>query len=97
MFMDAIHVHAKEGGEHGKVRGNIPIETNDCLWAVHESWCRAKPPLHWIDDHKKDSEYMVTEKKIAQWIHEKLLMGVASETKRGLMNPKRVKGLVEIN
>jgi hypothetical protein len=31
MSMDAIHVHAKEGGEHGEIRDNIPLETNDCL------------------------------------------------------------------
>jgi hypothetical protein len=31
MSMDAIHVHAKEGGKHDEVRGNIPLETNDCL------------------------------------------------------------------
>jgi hypothetical protein len=31
MSMDAIHVHAKKGGEHGKVRGNIPLDTNDYL------------------------------------------------------------------
>jgi hypothetical protein len=37
MSMDEIHVHVKEGGEHGKVGGNIPFETNDFLWAVHES------------------------------------------------------------
>jgi hypothetical protein len=37
MFMDAIHVHAKEGGEHGDVGGNIALKTNDYLWAVHES------------------------------------------------------------
>jgi hypothetical protein len=29
--MDEIHVHVKEGGEHGKVGGNIPFETNDFL------------------------------------------------------------------
>jgi len=29
--MDAIHVHAKEGGEHDEIRGNIALETNDCL------------------------------------------------------------------
>jgi hypothetical protein len=31
MSMDVIYVHAKEGGEHGEVRGNIPLETNDYL------------------------------------------------------------------
>jgi hypothetical protein len=31
MFMDVIHVHAKEGGKHGKVGGNIPPETNNYL------------------------------------------------------------------
>jgi hypothetical protein len=31
MFMDAIHVHAKKGGEHDEVRGNIPLEIDDCL------------------------------------------------------------------
>jgi hypothetical protein len=31
MFMDVIHVHAKEGGKHGKVGGNIPLETNNYL------------------------------------------------------------------
>jgi hypothetical protein len=31
MFIDAIHVHTEKGGEHGKVGGNIPPKTNDCL------------------------------------------------------------------
>jgi len=31
MSMDAIHAHAEEGAEHGKVGGNILLETNDCL------------------------------------------------------------------
>jgi hypothetical protein len=31
MFMDAILVHVKEGREHGKLGGNIPLETNDYL------------------------------------------------------------------
>jgi hypothetical protein len=31
MSMDAIHVHAEEKGQHGKIRGNIPLETNDYL------------------------------------------------------------------
>jgi hypothetical protein len=31
MFMDVIHVHAKGGGKHGKVRGNTPPKTNDYL------------------------------------------------------------------
>jgi hypothetical protein len=44
MFMDAIHVHAKEGRKHGKVEGDITSEINDCLLAVHESWCHVKPP-----------------------------------------------------
>jgi hypothetical protein len=42
--MDAIHVHAEKGGEVGKVKGDIPLETNDYLWAVHESQCCVKPP-----------------------------------------------------
>jgi hypothetical protein len=25
MFMDAIHVHATEGGEHGKVKATLPL------------------------------------------------------------------------
>jgi hypothetical protein len=35
--MDAIHVHAKKGGEHGKVESNIPPETHDYPWMMHES------------------------------------------------------------
>jgi hypothetical protein len=31
MFMDAIHVHVEERGEHGKVEGNTSLETNDYL------------------------------------------------------------------
>ncbi len=31
MSMDAIHVHVKEGGEHGKVGGNNPPNINDYL------------------------------------------------------------------
>jgi hypothetical protein len=31
MSMDIIHVHAKKGGEHGEVKGNSALETNDCL------------------------------------------------------------------
>jgi hypothetical protein len=30
-------------------------------------------------------------------MQEKLLVGVVSETKRGPINPKRVRGLVEVN
>jgi hypothetical protein len=44
--MDAIHVHAKEGREQGKVESNITPKLIDCLWVVHESWCHATPPLH---------------------------------------------------
>jgi hypothetical protein len=29
--MDTIHVHAKEGGKYGKVKGKIALETNNCL------------------------------------------------------------------
>jgi len=45
MSIDAIHVHVKEGGERGKVKGNIDFKTNDCLWEVHENWCHVKPLL----------------------------------------------------
>jgi hypothetical protein len=31
IFMDAIHVHAEEGGKHGKVKGNIILKINVCL------------------------------------------------------------------
>ncbi len=31
MFMDAIHVHVEEGGEHGKVDNNSTHETCDYL------------------------------------------------------------------
>jgi hypothetical protein len=31
MSMDAIHVHTKKGGEHGKVNGNITPKIDDCL------------------------------------------------------------------
>jgi hypothetical protein len=44
MFMDAIHVHAKEGRKHGEIEGNIAPKTNDYLWAVHENECRVNPP-----------------------------------------------------
>jgi hypothetical protein len=37
MSTNAIHVHAKMGGEHGKVRGNTTPKTNDYLRTVHES------------------------------------------------------------
>jgi hypothetical protein len=30
MSMDTIHVHVKEGGEHGKIKGNTTLKTNDC-------------------------------------------------------------------
>jgi len=43
--MYTIHVHAEEGGEHGKVKGNTPLEKDDCLRMVHESWCHVKPCL----------------------------------------------------
>ncbi len=42
--MDVIHVHAKEGGKHGKVGGNTHPKIDDCLRVVHENWCHAKPP-----------------------------------------------------
>jgi len=29
MSMDVIHVHAKKGKEHGKVRGNATLKVND--------------------------------------------------------------------
>jgi hypothetical protein len=29
--MDPIHVHVKKEGEHGKVKGNTPLEINDYL------------------------------------------------------------------
>ncbi len=48
MSMDAIHVHVEERREHGKVGGNVALETNDRLWTVHESWCCATPPNKWI-------------------------------------------------
>ncbi len=44
MSMDEIRVHVEDGGEHGKVGGNAALETNNYLWIVHESWCRATPP-----------------------------------------------------
>jgi hypothetical protein len=31
MSMDAIDVHVNEGREHGKVKGNTTLETNDYL------------------------------------------------------------------
>jgi hypothetical protein len=31
MCMDAIHVNVEGGGEHGKVGGNVALETNDHL------------------------------------------------------------------
>jgi hypothetical protein len=31
MFMDAIHVHAKEGKKHGKIKGNIAPKIDDYL------------------------------------------------------------------
>jgi hypothetical protein len=31
MSMDVIHVHAKGGGKHGKVKGITPLKINDCL------------------------------------------------------------------
>ncbi len=37
MSMDAIHVHVKEGGKHGKVGGNTTLKTNDYIWTVHVS------------------------------------------------------------
>jgi hypothetical protein len=45
MSIDAIHVHVKEGGERGKVKGNIDFKINDYLCEVHESYCHAKPLL----------------------------------------------------
>jgi hypothetical protein len=59
---------------------------------VHESWCRATPPpLHWINNRKKDKECGVAEKRIAQQIQEKLLVGVAGKTKKGPTDPEKVK------
>jgi hypothetical protein len=29
--MDVIHVHVEEGGEHGKIGGNIALEIDDCV------------------------------------------------------------------
>jgi len=94
--MYVIHVHVK-GRKHGKVKGNIAHETNDYLWMVHESWCHANPPLHWIDNHNRDKEYKVTKEKIIWQILEKNLVGVANEVKRIPMDQKRMKGLAKIN
>ncbi len=44
MSIDAIYVHVEEGGKHGKVKDNVVLETDDCLWVVHESWCHVKSP-----------------------------------------------------
>ncbi len=101
MFMDAIHVHVKEGREHGKVKSNISPKMNDCLWAMHESWCHANPPhppppLHWIDNHNRDKEHGVMEERTVWWILEKLLMGVVGEVERRPMDQERMKGLAEV-
>jgi hypothetical protein len=50
-----------------------------------------------LNDCKKDTRHEVTKEMIAQWMQEKLLMGVVSETERGPMNPKKVKGLAKVN
>ncbi len=31
MYMDTIHVHVEKGRKHGKIKGHIAFEINDCL------------------------------------------------------------------
>jgi hypothetical protein len=56
-----------------------------------------KPPLHWIDNHKRDKERRVAKKKTIQKILEKPLMSVVGKVKRGLMDQERMKRLAKIN
>ncbi len=65
MPMDAIRVHVEKGGEHGKIKGNTPLEINDYLRTMHENWCRVQPPLHSINDHKRDKVCKVMERRTA--------------------------------
>jgi hypothetical protein len=97
--MDVIHNDAKKGGKYGKVEGNIAPKINDYLWAMHEIWHCANPPppLHWIDNHKRDKERKVMEEKTIWWILEKFLMGVVGKAERGPMYQERMKGLAEVN
>jgi hypothetical protein len=44
------------------------------------------PPLHWINNYKKDKECGVIGEKIVWWILENLVAGVVGEAERGLMN-----------
>jgi hypothetical protein len=53
MSMDAIRVHAEEGKEHGKIGGNVPLETNVAPLRQMTAYEQCKkvgvmlnPPLH---------------------------------------------------
>jgi hypothetical protein len=88
MSMDAIHVHTEKGGEHGKIKGNTTLETNDCLWElpVHESWCCAKPPFA-LNRWPQEGQGMWGHKGEDHMIDiGNLLVGVVGEAEKGPMN-----------
>jgi hypothetical protein len=55
------------------------------------------PSLHWINKFKRNKEHGVVEERTAWKIWEKFLVNVVNETKRGLTDSERVKGLPEVN
>jgi hypothetical protein len=86
MSMDAIHVHTKKGGEHGKVKGNITPKIDDCLWTVHESWCCVKPPST-LNKQLQEGQGMWGHKgEICMMDTGKSCSGCGGRGRRGLMN-----------
>jgi hypothetical protein len=53
--------------------------------------------LHQINECKRDDKCRVAKEKFVWLILKKLLMGVMFETKRRLMDQKRMNELIEVN
>jgi hypothetical protein len=52
---------------------------------MHENQCCVKPPLHWIDDHKKDKECEVVMGMMGGWIKVEAHLGI--EVKLTICSP----------
>jgi hypothetical protein len=48
-----------------KLGATFPLKQMTAYERCMKIMCRAKPPLHGIDDHKRDKECLVVEEKIA--------------------------------
>ncbi len=92
MSMDAIHVHAKEGGQHGKLGATLPWDK----WLLMKVGAMLpptpSPPQHWIDESKKDEESEVVEVRTVWWILKKFLMG-GKQTRKKANKPWENEGI----